>query len=180
MDAGLREARELVKIPVVGPGESGLHYAALLGDSFGVVTLKEEGFLQGWRDVIYNAGLQAKAVADPVRGVSLSSYEVATRGVSDPSLILQAVEEKSRQLIEEGAEVIIIGCGLFAPLCTHHGLVKLENDVPLVDVMTVALKMAESVVDLNKSTGLPVLSRAGRYQPLREKDINRLGSQFKQ
>jgi allantoin racemase len=167
-----------VDIPVIGPGETGLHYASLLGNTFGVVTLKEEGFIQAWTDVIYNSGLQSKAIADPVRGVSLSSYEVATKGIADVSLILHAVEEKAKELVGDGAEVIVVGCSLFSPLCTASGMVKLEDGVPVVDVMAVSLKMAEVMVDIKNALGLPALSRVGRYQSLREKDIRRLATHF--
>jgi allantoin racemase len=167
-----------VDIPVIGPGETGVHYASLLGNSFGVVTLKEEGFLQAWRDVIYNSGLQTKAIANPVRGVSMSSYDVATKGIADVSLIVHAVEERARELVKDGAEVVVVGCSLFSPLCTAAGLVNLDGNVPIVDVMAVSLKMAEFMVDLKNSIGLPVLSRAGRYQVLPDKDIRRLGAHF--
>jgi allantoin racemase len=168
----------LVDIPVIGPGETGVHYASLLGNSFGVVTLKEEGFIQAWRDVINNSGLQSKAIANPVRGVGMSSYDVATKGIADVSLIVHAVEEKARELVNEGAEVVVIGCSLFSPLCTAKGLVNLDGNVPIVDVMAVSLKMAEFMVDLKKSIDLPTLSRSGRYQGLRDKDIRRLGAHF--
>jgi allantoin racemase len=155
-----------------------LHYASLLGNSFGVVTLKEEGFIQAWRDVVYNSGLQAKAINDPVRGVSMSSYEVATKGISDVRLIVDAVKEKAKELVRDGAEVVLVGCSLFSPICTASGFVKLENDVPIVDVMAISFKMAELMVDLKNSIDLPTLSRVGRYQRLRDKDIQRLRNNF--
>ena len=128
--------------------------------------------------MIYNAGLQSKAIADPVRGVSLSSYEVATNGIADVSLIVQAVEERARDLVNDGAEVVVVGCSLFSPLCTASGLVTLDVNVPIVDVMAISLKMAEFMVDLKNAIDLPALSRVGRYQPLRDKDIRRLGTHF--
>ena len=36
LDAGVREARELVDIPVIAPAETSLHYASLLGNKLGV------------------------------------------------------------------------------------------------------------------------------------------------
>lgn len=163
---------------MIAPGETGLHYASLLGSTFGVVTLKEEGFLQAWRDVVFHSGLQSKAIVNPVRGVDLSSYEVATKGISDVSLIIQAVETKARELACDGAEVVVIGCSLFAPLCTKAGLVELDGKVPIIDVMAVSFKVAELMVDLKNSLGLPPLSRAGRHQRLREKDLSRIRAHF--
>ena len=177
-DAGVREARELVDIPLIAPGETSLHYASLLGKTFGVVTMQERGVIEAWRDVVFNSGLQSKAVADPVRGVNLSAYDAATKGLADTSIIIRAVEETAKELVHDGAEVIVVGCSLYGPICTAAGFVKLEGDVPIVDVMAISFKMAEFVVDLKNSLGLPVLSRAGRYQRMRDKYMQRTRTHF--
>ena len=177
-DAGVREARELVDIPIIAPGETTVHYASLLGKTFGVVTLPERGVIEVWNDVVCNSGLQGKAITNPVRGVDLSTYDAATKGMADTSIIVRAVEEKAMELVRDGAEVIVVGCSLYGPICTSAGLVKLEGDVPVVDVITISFKMAEFMVDLKKSLGLPVLSRAGRYQRMRDNDIQRTRTHF--
>jgi len=177
-DAGVREARELVDIPVIAPGETSIHYASLLGRTFGVVTTQEQGVIEVWRDVVFHSGLQSKAIANPVRGVDLSTYDAVTKGMVDTDIIVHAVEEKAKELVNDGAEVIVVGCSLFAPICTAKGLVKLEGDVPIVDVMTISFKMAELMVDLKNSVGLPALSRAGRYQRVRDKHIQRIREHF--
>ena len=41
-DAGLREAREMVNIPVLGACESTLHFACLMGATFGLITISEK------------------------------------------------------------------------------------------------------------------------------------------
>ena len=38
-DPGLEALREMVKIPVVGPGETAMHIAAMLGHRFSIVTV---------------------------------------------------------------------------------------------------------------------------------------------
>ena len=38
MDVGVQQARAMVNIPVLGPGETTMTYATLLGSKFGVVT----------------------------------------------------------------------------------------------------------------------------------------------
>jgi len=86
-DAGVREARELVDIPVIAPGETSLHYASLLGRTLGVVTMQEQGVIEVWKDVVFNSGLQSKAIANPVRGVNLSSYDAATKGLADTRVV---------------------------------------------------------------------------------------------
>ena len=177
-DAGVREARELVDIPIIAPGETSIHYASLLGRTFGVVTMQDQGVIEAWSDLVFNSGLHSKAIANPVRGVNLSTYDAATKGMADTRVIVRAVEETGKELVNDGAEVIVVGCSLFAPICTAAGLVKLESDVPIVDVMTISFKMAEFMVDLKNSLGLPALSRIGRYQRVRDKHIQRIREYF--
>src|SRR5690606_5773638 len=38
-DPGLKPARERVSVPVLGPAESAMHFAAMLGQTFSIVTI---------------------------------------------------------------------------------------------------------------------------------------------
>ena len=91
------------------------------------------------------------------------------------SIIVQVVEEKARELVSDGAEVIVVGCGLYAPVCTLNGFVKLGGDVPIVDPIAISFKMAETMVDLKNSLGLPVLSRAAMHPRMPDKYVQRIG-----
>ena len=62
----------------------------------------------------------------------------------------------------EGAEVLILGCGLLSPVLTRNGIKEIEG-VPLIDPIIIGIKKAEIMVDLYK-TGIPVISRKGFYQ----------------
>ena len=84
------------------------------------------------------------------------------------------MEEKAKELAQDGAEAIVIGCSLYGVICSVARFVKLQEDIPIIDVMTVGFKMAEFTVDLKNSLGLPVISRVGKYQRVRDKDIQRL------
>ena len=47
-----------------------------MGGSFGVVTLKEQGVINQWREVVYRSGLQGKAITNnPVRGISVNAWD---------------------------------------------------------------------------------------------------------
>lgn len=174
LDSGVKEARELVDIPVIAPGETALHFASLLGDRIGVVTLQEPSACRMWEKLIHEYGFQNKAITNPVRGVQLSTYDALTKGLDDPGIILRAVEEKAKELVEQGAEVIVIGCGFYAPICTENGLVKLEGDIPMIDPIAIAFKFSEVIVHLNKSLGLPPLSRAFTYPRMSDKNVQRI------
>ena len=168
------EAREITDIPIIAPAEATLHYACLLGDKIGVVGMQERVASIMWERNLINYGFRDKAIANPVRGVNLSTFEAITKGIEDNSIIVKAVEEVARELVQDGAEVIVIGCGLYAPICTINGLVKLEGDVPILDPMAISFKLAEVMLDLKNSIGLPVLSRVGMYPRMPEKDVKRI------
>ena len=74
--------------------------------------------------------------------------------------------EASRRLIEDGAEVIILGCMavdpvlVLAPSCAKNypsGLREVDG-VPLMNVTALTIKVAEGFVSL-KNAGLPWISR---------------------
>ena len=173
----MQEARELADIPIVRPGETALRYASLLGNKIGVVSMQELNICLMYEKIMNEYGLgndRNKSIINPVRGINVSTFDALTKGMDDNSIIVKAVEEKARELAHDGAEAIVIGCGIYGPVCTLNGLVKLENDVPLVDPIAISFKLAEVMVDLKNSIGLPFLSRAGMYPRMPEKTIKRI------
>lgn len=175
LDRGLREARELVNIPVIGPGEASMLFACSLGEKFGVVTLNHPKSVLEAEALIRLYGLQQRAIANPVRRVSISLYDTFTKGIEQPKLVGDAVLEKARECVADGADVVVIGCTGLGPLSTTAGVNKLsEPEVPVLDPIPIALKAAEAIVDLRSRLGLPSVSRAGDYARPREKDLKRL------
>lgn len=168
------EAREITDIPIIPIAEATLHYACLLGGKIGVVTLQEKVACITWEKMLNNYGFRDRAIINPVRGVNLCTHEASTKGMEDPSIIVKVVKEKAEELVQDGAEVIVIGCGFYAPICTLYGLVKLEHNIPLLDPMAIGFKLAEVMVDLKTSIGLPALSRVGMYPRMPEIDVNRI------
>ncbi len=154
-DPMLWELRQALDIPVVGIGESSMLYATLMGYKFGIVHISpynipetEEHIVKyglkdrciGLRPIdSWNAGLE--------EGLTLSKQTVA------------AFVSTARKLISDGAEVIIPGCSLMSPTMRltpgaedlyPDGLTRVD-DVPVVDVLSVTLKMAESMAALYRA-----------------------------
>jgi allantoin racemase len=143
-DPGLYAARELVSIPVVGPAQASMHLAAMLGHRFSVLTTLK-------RDI--------SVVEDLVARYRLSSHLASVRALNIPVLDLDGDVEATLQVLidvseqaarKDDAHIIVPGCTGLAGLAprVQAGLAQRDCEVPVLDPPSVALKLAESLVDL--------------------------------
>jgi allantoin racemase len=178
-DPGVREAREIVNIPVIGIGEASLLLACMLGNRFGIVTANDLKVVNALEVMIKQHGLQERAISNPVRRISMANREVFTKGFQEPQLIVSNILEQAQGCLAEGAEVVIIGCAGLAPHCTLAEVTMVgDSGALLLDCVVVGLKAAEAIVDLRNRLRWPAISRAGIYAMPREKDIKRVRDMF--
>jgi len=178
-DPGVMEARATVNIPVIGMGEASMIYACLLGRKFGIVTLNEPAAVPAMEDAIIMHGLQQRAITNPVRLISSSSYEVFTKGMQDPTIIAKDIMEKAKECVADGANVAIIGCNGLGPLCTLSDMVTIkEGNVPILDCVSIGIKTAETICEFSEKLNIPPVSRTGINALPREKDLKRVRNGF--
>lgn len=146
-DAGLAQAREMVSIPVVGPGETAMHMAAMLGHRFSVVhPLDSANPLLG--HLATKTGVAGQLAS--VRALNIPVLELDDRR----RLLSALVDQSVRAVTEDGAHVIILGCTGMAGLAkeVEQGLSKQGiTDVPVIDPAILALKIAEALADMGLS-----------------------------
>jgi allantoin racemase len=144
-DPGLEPAREKVSIPVIGPAETSMHVAAMLAHRFSVVTVLDS-LIPAFDHHALKAGLTSRMAS--VRTVGIPVLEL-----EDHSRLLEAlVAESVGAVAEDGAHLIILGCTGMAGMVhgLHRGLeAHAIRDVPVIDPTTLAVKMAEAMVDLH-------------------------------
>ncbi len=143
-DPGLDALRELVDIPVIGPGASAVHLAAQLGTRFSIIAPLGGGHGR------VAARLRALGVADKfasVRGIGMSVLDLAR----DREAVLERVTEVARAAaLEDGADVFVLGCMSMGFLgVTDH--VQKRLDLPVVNPVVAALKTAEALVTMGLS-----------------------------
>ena len=160
-DPGLYAARELVRIPVVGPAQASMHLAAMLGHRFSVVTILD-GDIPAVEDLAARYGLSSRLV-------SVRAFNIPVLALSDDiEVTVKAFLDLSERVVrEDQAHVIVPGCTGLAGLAprVQAGLAERGYEVPVLDPPSVALKVAESLVDLG-------LSHSKRtYPPPPEKEI---------
>lgn len=140
---GREGLQELCDVPVVDITEAAAHVACLLGHRYSVVTTLDRAIGQ-IEDRLLLAGLNARCASVRASGLSVLDLE------DDPSAAVKAIVEQARLAVEnDGAEVICLGCGGMAGLDAE---VRAATGAPVVDGVTAAVALAESLVGLGLST----------------------------
>lgn len=168
LDPALAEARQLLKIPVTAIAEASMHIASLMGSRFAIIT-KDMHFIRPMEANIYRYGLEDKAIKrNPVRVLTLPEDKLSpieqaifNGATPDYSPLLENFTEVARGCIEDGAEVLIMGCGLLSPALMEAGLLEVDG-APLVEPNHASLKLTEALVDLHKAC-IPFVSRKSTY-----------------
>lgn len=147
-DPGLSALRDLIDIPVVGPGASSVHVAAQFGDRFGV--LSSEPTPKG-----LHARFRAMGVGDlfvSERMVGCSVLDLSRRRDE----VMGGIVDAAKACVADGADVLVMGCLGMGFLPRLSGLLQQEAGVPVVNPVIAALKTAEAAVALGLRTPAPI------------------------
>ncbi|WP_121744285.1 aspartate/glutamate racemase family protein [Natronorubrum halophilum] len=142
-DPGLDACREVTDKPVVGIAEGSMYVANMLGATFSVATIlpRARDFIE---EAVRKTGLEGNCAS--VRCTDLTVVETETTRDAAAEALLDA---SRRAIDEDGAEVICLGCagmgGLDEPL-------EEELPVPVIDSVGAGAVLAESLVQLEKTT----------------------------
>jgi allantoin racemase len=141
-EVGREALQDVLTVPVVDITEAAAHTACLLGRTFGVVTSLDRA-VPAIHDRLLLAGVAGRCSG--VRSVDLPVLELE----ADPEVTAKAFTEQARALVADGAEVVVLGCAGMSGL---HAALAGELDVPVVDGVAAAARLAESLVALGLST----------------------------
>lgn len=141
-DPALRAAREAVRIPVVGPAQTSMHVAAMLGQRFAVLntSTRVRGMFENNAAL---AGATSKMVS--IRSVEIPVLELEQDTGRTHALLLR---EAIAAVEEDGAEAIIFGCTgmLGCAEAVRIGLLNKGYDVPVIDPIPNAVAFAAGLV----------------------------------
>lgn len=138
-DPGLDAFREVVSVPVIGPGEASVLLAASLGHRFSIVTIAES-VVPATERQIRNVGLAGKLAS--VRAVNIPVLELHH---DRDRTIAAVVEEGRRALLEDRADTIVLGCMSMGFLGIAESVAP-QLGVPVVNPARAALRFAEAIV----------------------------------
>ena len=146
-DPGLQASRECVKIPVIGPCETAMHYASMLGHKFSVITVLERLRPQFENQALLY-GVPAKLAS--VKAVDIPVLELE----NDLNETVKQLAIKSIEAIEnDNSSVMIFGCtGLFGCAdALKNKLLEKGYDVPVIDPIPLAVQTAYTCAKLKLS-----------------------------
>jgi allantoin racemase len=142
-DPGLFSLRELMDIPVVGPFESSIAMASLLGEKYSVITILESGFPE-IRMILRKYGVDQKCAS--IRAINCSVQDMIENKISKDDVIARFVSEV-KQAEKDGASSVILGCMTMAFLLLDEA-VKGQVAATVINPAKISVKIAEMLVSL--------------------------------
>lgn len=158
-DTGLAAAREAARVPVVGMTEAALMAAALVAQTFSIVTLPTRTRLHAHR-VVANLGMGLAGRCLPIRAVDLPVIHDQS---SESAVVETLTAEARRALKTDGAEAIVLGC---AGIGHHAAPMQAVLGVPVIDGVASAVGMAEMLVRCRLATSRAATFAAPPEKPL--------------
>ena len=177
LDSGIQQARGILEMPVVGIMESVFAAAHAMGArrrSVGMITMNKND-LPKTDAIIDQYGFRPCMLpVKPVRDIPTEIYLNASTLLDKKNIeeAKAAYVRAARELVKDGAQLLITACGGLGPLMAINGIDEVEG-VPVLDPITAGLKMAEVVVDYRKQG-----SYKGKRSGLTEGDLKRGRSYF--
>lgn len=152
-DPALLDTRTVVNIPVTGYGETAIAFSSFLGRRFGILLFIEE-LIPLLEHNVTSYGFNDKKASIKHVGFTFNDVDF-----NNSSKIIDIFCESAKKMIrEEGAEVIIPGEAVLCTLLAKEGINRIDN-VPILDVISVLVKITEIMVELKKDHNIEVCSR---------------------
>ncbi|ALR12226.1 Asp/Glu racemase [Mycobacteroides saopaulense] len=137
-DPGLDAARELATGPVLGIAEAAMHMASHLGRGFSVVTTLERTAGRAW-DLAERYGMSR--FCRGVHGCDIAVLELD----QNPRTKNILIEHCRRAALDDGSDVIVLGCAGMAELCWD---ISSEIRLPVIDGVAAAVNLVQSLVSM--------------------------------
>ena len=162
-EPGFLESREIGReygVVVTANAFSQMYLAIMLGDSFSIIDI------EGVHNVYYRDLVRTHQLQNRCRSIRTIGYSLPRPGDTDPDtltkqceavargdrniVVERAVEQAEAAIVEDGAEVITLGCSMTFFLKPHiqKGLKERGWDVPVLEGYTSSIELAKLMVNL--------------------------------
>lgn len=162
-EPGFLESREIGReygVVVTANAFSQMYLATMLGDSFSIIDI------EGVHNVYYRDLVRTHQLQNRCKSIRTIGYSLPRPGDTDPDtltkqceavargdkniVVERAIKQAEAAIIEDGAEVITLGCSMTFFLKPHieKGLNELGWDVPVLEGYTSSIELAKLMVNL--------------------------------
>ncbi|MFX1513868.1 MAG: aspartate/glutamate racemase family protein [Promethearchaeota archaeon] len=143
-DPGLRSARELLDIPVIGPAESSYYLACIISDRFSILSPLQAGTASSdqTRAHLREMGLEARMAS-----VEFVQIPIAEMWGQNKEVVTEQMSKSVELAKKKGAGSVVLGCMSIAFLLIDH-VVEQKMGLPIVNPLKTAIKTAEMFVEL--------------------------------
>jgi Asp/Glu/hydantoin racemase len=175
LDPGLREARSMVDIPVLGLGETSMLAACMMGSRFSLVGVNPY-FGGRFEENVAKYGLEERLAA--LDFLSLTPHELDAC-FSDESARKRAVEaflSAARRTFDAGSEVVIPAGGRLAAFLDAQGIREVDG-APVLDGIATLIAMTKAAVRVRAAAGTFV-SRRRLYARAPAEVIRRVAAEY--
>lgn len=174
-DSGLREAREILSIPVLGYTETAVLAAHMLADRFAIIAGTDKFH------PIFDELLKVYGLEDRVTGIYtpeaedryLSLLGNAYESADVRGELAEEVGALAERCVDDGAELIIPGGGALPTLLSYMEGITEFHGVPLMDASAVLVRLTETMADLF-AMGAAQTSKQRMYRPPSEEFLTEL------
>lgn len=160
LDPALREARELLSIPVLGLGETCMLMACMYGHRFSGVAFHSKQS-QYYDRKAFEYGLSSRHVPFGDLGIDFNEVQKA---FSSPGEMTETFVREARRLAAQGAEVILAACATVNAIIRRERITEVDGAL-VMDCNAVLLKVTEAMAELAHSVGLRASQRLLYQRP---------------
>jgi len=160
-DLGMREARSMVDIPIIGSTEATTLLACTLGNKFSVITTDPTACART-ENLIKSYGLGDRiASVRHVEGLTAhQNFAMMKEGQEQQQKLVEMFTETMMKAIrDDGAEVLYASCLPTSSMLTMHGVYEVDG-APVISMFAAALKLAETMVSFKRAYGTVVCKKS--------------------
>ena len=151
LDPGLREARSMVDIPVLGLGETSMHTACLMGSRFGLVGVNP--FFGGrFEENVSRYGLRERLAGLEFMALTPHELDACFSDENARQRAIQAFLDAARKTLAAGAEVVIPAGGRIVAFLNANGIREVDG-APVLDGTVALVAGIEAAIRIRAATG---------------------------
>ncbi|MDR3354430.1 MAG: aspartate/glutamate racemase family protein [Synergistaceae bacterium] len=157
-DPGIKEAKEIVRIPVVGEAASAISIARMLGQKFAIITDAKRA-ISGITDLVRMNSMETGMV-------DLVAIDMKVEDMERQKADIRArICDIARELVDKGADSIVIGCSVLSAYTFGMDIPEDLKGIPFIDCNVAAVKTLEMMVDLWNMCGIEPSRRVNFQMP---------------